>query len=159
MPGSTGSQPSPQTTNGEWHVARSTTVSEASERGPLERGAIHWCDLGPVGGAGGVSGTDGTVRSSAPAKRRPVLVVQANSYNRSAIGTVIVAVVTSRVQSAELPGNVFVPAAASGLPRDSAVNVSQVLTLDRASLGERAGTLPAYLLGDVDRGLRLVLGL
>ena len=131
-------------------------VSEASERGPLERGAIHWCDLGPVVSAGG---TDGTVRSSAPAQRRPVLVVQANSYNRSAIGTVIVAVVTSRVQSAELPGNVFVPAAASGLPRDSAVNVSQVLTLDRASLGERAGTLPAYLLGDVDRGLRLVLGL
>jgi mRNA interferase MazF len=131
-------------------------VSEPSERGPLERGAIHWCDLGPVGG---VSAADGATRNSAPAKRRPVLVVQANSYNRSAIGTVIVAVVTSRVQSAELPGNVFVPAAASGLPRDSAVNVSQVLTLDRASLGERAGTLPAYLLGDVDRGLRLVLGL
>jgi len=135
---------------------RIATVSEASERGPLERGAIHWCDLGPVVGT---SGADGTARSSAPAKRRPVLVVQANSYNRSAIGTVIVAVVTSKVQSAELPGNVFVPAAASGLPRDSAVNVSQVLTLDRASLGERAGTLPAYLLGDVDRGLRLVLGL
>jgi mRNA interferase MazF len=131
-------------------------ASGASEHGPLERGAIHWCDLGPVVGA---SGTDGTTRSSAPAKRRPVLVVQANSYNRSAIGTVIVAVITSKVQSAELPGNVFVPAAASGLPRDSAVNVSQVLTLDRASLGERAGTLPAYLQGDVDRGLRLVLGL
>jgi mRNA interferase MazF len=138
-------------------------VSEPAERGPLERGAIHWCDLGPVVGAGSTSGTDGTAgsatRSSAPAKRRPVLVVQANSYNRSAIGTVIVAVITSKVQSAELPGNVFVPAAASGLPRDSAVNVSQVLTLDRASLGERAGTLPAYLQGDVDRGLRLVLGL
>lgn len=58
-----------------------------------------------------------------------------------------------------MPGNVFVPAAASGLPRDSVVNVTALVTLDKADLDDEAGRLPTGLMGDVDRGLRRVLGL
>jgi mRNA interferase MazF len=79
--------------------------------------------------------------------------------NRSRIQSVIVAVITGNLELADAPGNVIVPACASGLPRDSVVNVSQVLTLDRGFLTEQTGTLPARLQGSVDAGLRLVLQL
>ncbi len=88
----------------------------------------------------------------------PVLVVQAGSFNRS-IQTASVAVVTSNLDLADVPGNVLLPARATGLPRDSVVNVSQLLTLDRGFLSEHAGTLPPRLLGSVNEGLRLVLHL
>jgi mRNA interferase MazF len=110
----------------------------------IARGAIYWVDLGEQ-------------VASAPAKRRPVLVVQSNSFNSSQIATVVVAVITSKIRVAEFPGNVFVPATSSGLPRDSVVNVSQLVTLDRSRLGDRLGELPKYLVSDVDAGLRQVL--
>jgi mRNA interferase MazF len=88
-----------------------------------------------------------------------VLVIQADSFNRSRIQTVIVAVITGNLELADAPGNVLLPARTSGLPRDSAVNVSQVLTLSRSFLIELAGTLPARLEGAVDAGLRRVLEL
>jgi len=58
-----------------------------------------------------------------------------------------------------VPGNVFLPSAVSGLPRDSVVNVTAVVTLDKTDLDEPAGHLPASLMNEVDRGLRRVLGL
>lgn len=112
----------------------------------MRRGSIWWADLGEP-------------RGSAPAKRRPVLVVQADSANRSLLATCVIASLTSNTALAEHPGNVFVPAGASGLGRDSVVNVSQVSTIDRADLSEEAGVLPAYLIDEVDRGLRLLLAL
>lgn len=112
----------------------------------LQRGQIWWAELPEP-------------RRSEPGFRRPVLVVQTDSFNRSRIQTVIVAVITSNLDLAAAPGNVLVPALASGLPRDSVVNVSQVLTLDREYLTQPAGALPARLQASVDTGLRLVLGL
>ena len=58
-----------------------------------------------------------------------------------------------------MPGNVFLPAIASGLPKDSVVNVTALVTLDKTDLDEAVGHLPASLLNDVDRGLHRVLGL
>jgi mRNA interferase MazF len=112
----------------------------------IERGAIYWVELGnPL--------------DSAPAKRRPVLVVQSDNFNKSKIATIVVAILTSNTKTAEFAGNVFVPASASGLSKDSVVNVSQLVTLDRSSLGDHVGKLPEYLAGDVDSGLRRVLSL
>lgn len=88
-----------------------------------------------------------------------MLVVQANAFNLSRIQTTIVAVITSNLDLAEAPGNVLLPARLSGLPRDSVVNVSQLLTLDRGFLTEHAGTLPPRLQRSVDEGLRVVLHL
>ena len=110
----------------------------------IQRGEIWWADLPEP-------------RRSEPGHRRPVLVVQADSFNVSRIQTTIVAVITSNTQLADAPGNVFLPARAVGLPRDSVVNVSQLLTLDGSFLTEHAGTLPPRLQRSVDEGLRLAL--
>ena len=99
------------------------------------------------------------MRGSKPAKRCPVLVVQADPYNASRLATTVVAVITSNTALAALPGNVFLPAAVSGLPRDSVVNVTALVTLDKADLTSQAWRLPASLMDEVDRGLRRILGL
>lgn len=112
----------------------------------IARGGVYWADLGEVTG-------------SRPAKRRPVLVVQSDAYSASALSTVVAVVLTSNTALAAMPGNVFVPATASGLPRDSVVNVTGIVTLDEDDLTEMAGQLPSYLLADVDQGLRRLLDL
>src|ERR1035438_9080883 len=112
----------------------------------IQRGEIWWADLPEP-------------RRSEPGYRRPVLVVQADSFNRSRIQTVLVAAITSSLDLEDAPGNIMLPARSSGLPRDSVVNVSQVLTLDRSFLTEQAGSLPARLQASVDAGLRLALQL
>lgn len=65
--------------------------------------------------------------------------------------TTVAAVITSNTGLAVMPGNVFLPAAASGLPRDSVVNVTALVTLDKTDLDSQAGHLPASLMEDVDR--------
>jgi len=112
----------------------------------VKRGEIWWADLPEP-------------RGSEPGLRRPVLIIQADSFNRSKIQTVIVAVITGNLRLADAPGNVFLPAAVSALPKDSVVNVSQLLTLDRSFLTEPAGKLPERLKAELEAGVRLVLGL
>jgi mRNA interferase MazF len=101
----------------------------------------------------------GEPRASEPGYRRPVLIIQADSFNRSRIQTILVAVITSNLRLAEAPGNVLLPARQSGLARDSIVNISQIITLDRSFLTEYAGKLSPKLLGEVEDGLKLILGL
>jgi len=88
-----------------------------------------------------------------------VLVIQADSFNLSRIQTAIVAVITGNMELADAPGNVLLPARSSGLPRDSVVNVSQLLTVDRSFLTDFVAVLPSPLRGLVDEGLRTVLEL
>ena len=98
----------------------------------------------------------GEPRGSAPALRRPFLVMQAESYNRSRLPTVVVIALTTGHRLAAIPGNVFVPAPTTGLPSDSVVDVTQLATLDRDT---RIGALPAWMVAAVERGLRRVLGM
>ena len=88
-----------------------------------------------------------------------MLVISADTYNASRLATVLVAVITSNTALATMPGNVFMPASVTGLPRDSVVNVTALVTLDKADLADRAGTAPPSLLDEVGRGLRHLLGL
>lgn len=112
----------------------------------IGRGDIWWADLPePVG--------------SAPGYRRPVLVVQSDTFNRSRLATVAVVVLTGNVRLVDAPGNVLVPARSSGLSRDSVANVTQVLTIPRDRLTERVCTLPPAILRQVEDGLRLALDL
>ncbi len=90
---------------------------------------------------------------------RPVLVLQADAFNRSRLGTVVVAAITSNLALADAPGNVLLPADESGLPRDAVVNVSQLNALGTTDLTERAAHLSFALQKRVDDGLRLVLAL
>jgi mRNA interferase MazF len=85
-------------------------------------------------------------------------VVQSNPFNQSRIATVIVAVVTSNLALASAPGNVRVGKSESGLAKPSVVNVSQILTLDRALLTQRVRGLPADTMRQIDEGLRLAMG-
>ncbi|WP_299491761.1 type II toxin-antitoxin system PemK/MazF family toxin [Acaryochloris sp. IP29b_bin.137] len=110
----------------------------------MYRGELWWANLSdPIG--------------SEPGYRRPVLVVQDDTFNQSRISTVIVATVTSNTQLAEAPGNVLLPSRISGLSKDSVVNVSQILTIDTTFLVERMGSLPDDLQEEIDEGLRTVL--
>ncbi len=115
----------------------------------IQRGQIFWVDLGEAAG-------------STPAKRRPVVVVSADAFNRSRLRTVLAAAITSKTGVAAHPGNVFLlPATATGLAKDWAVNVTQIVTLDKGTLEgqEPAGEVPGYLMTDIDAGLRLVMDL
>lgn len=88
-----------------------------------------------------------------------MLIVSADHYNRSNLPTVTVVVLTTTTQLAALPGNVTVPADVGGLPQDSVVDVTRVATIDREALEERVGSLPDWLLAQVDVGLERALGL
>jgi mRNA interferase MazF len=89
-----------------------------------------------------------------------VLVVQGDAYNRSRLATTIVAVLTSNTALAAIPGNVFLPAVATGLPKDSVVNVTALATVDRHDLDPHSvGRVPAHLMAEVDQGVRQVLDL
>lgn len=88
-----------------------------------------------------------------------MLIVQADTFNRSRIRTVVIAAITSNLELARASGNFLLPARVSGLPHDSVVNVSQLLTIDRVFLTEHIGALPAKLQKFLDIGLRLVLDL
>ena len=110
----------------------------------MERGEVWWADLDPSD-------------KSELAFRRPLLIVQSNGFNRSRIATTIAVVMTSNLRLAEAPGNVFVPSEDSGLPKDSVVNVSQILTLEKSALSHRAGKLAPRYMRAVNDGLKLVV--
>lgn len=112
----------------------------------MVRGAVCWVDVGEP-------------RGSAPAKRRPAVVVQSDQYNSSRIATVVVLPLTSNTALARVPGNVFVPALASGLSKDSVVTVSQPMTVDRGDIELTGGALSGSLIDAVDAGLRRVVAL
>ncbi len=112
----------------------------------MERGEVWWVELPSPTGSG-------------PGFKRPVVIVQADAFNQSRIKTIVAAIITSNLRLAEAPGNVLVPAAEAGLPKDSVVNVSQIATMDRELLENKCGRLPASVMRSVDEGLRLVLSL
>lgn len=112
----------------------------------IHRGDIWWADLPePIG--------------SSPGYRRPVLVVQDDEFNKSVINTVIVASITGNTKIAKAKGNVFLTSQQSGLSKDSVVNVSQLLTIDKSLLIEYVGPLSESKIEQVDEGLRLALSL
>jgi len=111
----------------------------------IAQGEVWWADLGEPAG-------------SEPGFWRPVVVVQADAFNASALRTVVCVVLTSNVKWAEAPGNVLLPARGSGLPKPSVANVSRLVTLDRSALTERAGRLSPSNLELVLAGIDVVLG-
>jgi mRNA interferase MazF len=94
-----------------------------------------------------------------PGYRRPILVVSSDDFNRSRIKTVLAVALTTNLRLAEAPGNILVAAEETGLSRDSVVNVSQVVTLDKSFLAERAGLVGERAMLAVENGLRTVLAL
>ena len=112
----------------------------------MKRGEVWWADL-PEPAA------------SEPGFRRPVLILQSNDFNRSRISTVIAAAITSNLKLANAPGNVALSKRSVNLGKESVVNVSQIVTLDKSFLSERIGSLQPAKLREVEEGIRLVLAL
>lgn len=111
----------------------------------IGQGEIWWAGLGePV--------------ESAPGYKRPVLVVQCDAMNASRIGTVVCVPLTSNLKWGDAPGNVVLPARATGLPKDSVANVSLVVSLDKQQLTERVGKITRRTLDLVLSGIDVILG-
>jgi mRNA interferase MazF len=111
----------------------------------VSQGEVWWADLGEP-------------RGSKPGFRRPVLVIQGDALNRSRIATAVCVALTSNVKWASAPGNVILSESATGLPKESVANVSQIVTLDKSELTVRAGKLPKAKLDLVLSGVDVVLG-
>ena len=111
----------------------------------IAQGEIWWAELPDPAG-------------SAPGFRRPVVVIQCDAFNRSKIATVVCVPLTSNTQWSAAPGNVLLPARATGLDRDSVANVSQILTLDKSDLDKRAGRISKTKLQALFFGIDSVLG-
>ena len=111
----------------------------------IAQGEVWWADLPAPTGSG-------------PGFRRPVVVVQSDAMNRSRIATVVCVALTSIVKWAGAPGNVLLASVATGLPKDSVANVSQIVTLDETLLTERAGKLSRKKLDSVLSGIDVVPG-
>jgi mRNA interferase MazF len=111
----------------------------------VSQGEVWWADLGEP-------------RGSKPGFRRPVLVIQGDALNRSRLATAVCVALTSNLKWAAAPGNVLLSGSMTGLPKESVANVSQIVTLDRSELTERAGKLPKAKLELVLSGVDVVLG-
>ncbi len=96
---------------------------------------------------------------SSPGYRRPVLIVQDDEFNQSLINTVVVAAITGNMRISKAKGNVLITSNQSGLPKDSVINVSQLLTVDKSILIEYVSNLSESKINLVDEGLRVVLSL
>jgi len=111
----------------------------------ISQGDVWWADLPePIG--------------SGPGLRRPVVVIQGDSINRSKISTVVCVPLTSNLKWANAPGNLRLSERATGLPKESVANVSQILTLDKNVLTERVGKISRSQLQLLLSGIDVVLG-
>ena len=111
----------------------------------IGQGEVWWADLPEPAGSG-------------PGFRRPVLVAQGDALNRIQIATVVCVPLTSNLKWAEAPGNLYLPARLTGLPKDSVANVSQIVSVDKEFLTERVGKIPRAKLELLWSGIDVVLG-
>lgn len=110
----------------------------------IRQGDIFWVDLGEPEG-------------SEPGYRHPHVVVQNNVFNKSKIGTVVVCALTSNLQRATAPGNVLLKKGEANLKKESVVNISQIVTLNKSDLVEKIGTLSPVRIKQIVEGLRLLI--
>ena len=111
----------------------------------IAQGHVYWANLPDPTGSG-------------PGFRRPVVVVQGDSLNRSRVRTVVCVPLTSNLGWTEAPGNVILSARVTGLPKDSVANTSQIVTLDRELLTEEVGKLSKRQLELIFAGIDIILG-
>jgi len=111
----------------------------------IGQGEVWWAELGAPAG----SGRD---------FRRPVLIVQGDALNRSALATVVCVPLTSQIKWAGAAGNVLLSPRETSLAKPSVANVSQIVALDRQFLQRRVGKIPRTRLSAVLSGIDVVLG-
>ena len=95
-------------------------------------------------------------RGSEPGKTRPVLIIQSDSINRSAIQTVICAIITSNLALANAPGNIIIEKSESKLDKTSVINFSQIITIDKEFLSEMISMSPKHIINKINNSLRII---
>ncbi|MEL6494547.1 MAG: type II toxin-antitoxin system PemK/MazF family toxin [Cyanobacteria bacterium J06623_7] len=112
----------------------------------VKQGEVYWINLPEP-------------KNSEPGFRRPCVVVQNNTFNRSRIKTTVVCILTTNMRLAQAPGNVALDEGEANLPKQSVVNVSQVLTVNKSDLlpQEKIGQLSAAKIGLIIEGLKLLI--
>lgn len=110
----------------------------------IKQGDIYWIDLGEPEG-------------SEPGYRHPHVVVQNNVFNKSRINTIVVCALTTNLKRAEIPGNVLLKKGEANLKKDSVVNISQIVTVDKTDCGERIGSLSPARVRQIVDGLTLLI--
>ena len=110
----------------------------------IKRGDIFWVDWD-------------SSRGSEQSGHRPALIIQNDTGNRASPTTIVAAITTA--VNREYPFLVNITAAESGLPRDSTVNLSAILTIDQTRLSDRCGSLSQAKMHEVDEAIRTSLGL
>lgn len=110
----------------------------------IKQGDIFWIDLDDPKGSG-------------PGYRHPHVVIQNDIFNKSKINTVVVCALTSNLKRADAPGNVLIKRGEANLLKDSVVNISQVLTVNKSDLAEKIGSLSMARVKQIIEGLKLLL--
>jgi mRNA interferase MazF len=110
----------------------------------VKQGDIIWVELG-------------TPRGSEPAYRHPCVVIQNNVFNQSKINTIVVCTLTSNLKRANAPGNVLLRKGEGGLKKDSVVNISQMITINKTDLVEKIGSLSPTRISEVIDGVLLLI--
>ncbi len=110
----------------------------------IRQGDVFWIDFGLPSGSG-------------PGYRHPHVVVQNDVFNASRLATVVVCSLTSNLKWAKAPGNVLLKKGEANLPKDSVVNVTQIVTVDKSLLSEKIGTLDRSRVEQIVQGLRLLI--
>ena len=110
----------------------------------IKQGDIYWINLvAPKG--------------SEPGYRHPHVVIQNNIFNLSRINTIVVCALTSNLKRAAAPGNVLLKKGEGNLPKDSVVNISQVITVNKSDLTGKIGSLPPAKLKEIIEGVKLLI--
>lgn len=110
----------------------------------IKQGDIYWVNLGIPEG-------------SEPGYRHPHVVVQNNVFNASKINTVVVCALTSNLKRAKAPGNVLLRKGEGNLKKDSVVNISQIITVDKSDLVEKIGSLSSSRVKQIIEGVKLLI--
>ena len=112
----------------------------------MVRGEIWWANLS-------------TPKSSEQGYKRPVLIIQADSFNKSKLNTIICAVITSNITLSKAPGNIRLTKSESKLPKESVINISQIITIDKSLLKKYVSSINETIIKKVESGIKIVLGI
>ncbi|MBN1191486.1 MAG: type II toxin-antitoxin system PemK/MazF family toxin [Dehalococcoidales bacterium] len=110
----------------------------------IKRGDIFWVNWSPG-------------RGSEQGGLRPVLVIQNDIGNEFSPTTIVAALTTAEIKP--YPFLVKIKAGESGLPRDSIVNLSTILTVDKVRLVKQCGQLKQPKMVEVNEAIKTSLGL
>jgi len=93
---------------------------------------------------------------SEPGKRRPVVIIQNDAFNRSSLKTIICAVISSNTKLAKFPANIELEKTVSGLEKSSVINFSQIFTIDKSRLTEQVSMLPKKYITYINESIKFI---